>query len=104
MDEAEILNIRQTISNYYNKKAYIKKQIQDYCAGMHTNDWRIEEFKNELYKELTDSIERGKFTKLSERASKDEEFEYYFRSLFLEVFCNIFVSPEDLKKNTVLFK
>ena len=99
MDEKEIEELREIIGAYKSKKVNIYDQIAELDKLAWEGKkfpWHVEDLKNDLYRELTNSDERKAFSEQSKRTKDDPEFEKHFRSIFLDYFLGIKISPEHL--------
>lgn len=99
MDDKEFQELKSDIKAYRDAKNEVLKKIesirQDVREGKRL-PWVIDAVTDELYKELSQSDVRQKFSNHAKKAGSDSEFEKYFRSAHLEIFFGIIVNPKTL--------
>ncbi len=99
MEDKEFQELKSDIKAYRDAKNEVLKKIetirQDVSEGKRL-PWVIDAVTDELYKELSQSDARQKFSNHAKKAGVDSEFEKHFRSAHLEIFFGIFVNPKTL--------
>ncbi len=96
MTEEKFNELHNIVKAYKAKKDEMHAKIAKLKTNNQYDWWQIDEFKNDLYRDLTDAPERKKFIQESEKTKSDPEFEKYFRSAVLEHFLGIKIDPKIL--------
>ena len=85
MNEQDLINLRNTIQNYYDAKAPIFRKIQAIRLS-DQSPWQQQNNEDQLWEVITQLPERHKFLEQSRLTQEDDELAKVFGKLFEEIF------------------